>query len=240
MVGYGLRRKRRGSWYRRVALSRPLLLLSPFWFHCHVGRLDSESWKEWTIDRLANGRIEVCWVGAVRARHVPALAPTRANHLIYLSKDTETHLTIVANLERSSRWAASTAETMAPSSADKSHISSVTKNFRARLKKAAGPLEALTAITCRGFNGSSSNVGPPEEAALADGFCSSGREPGDGIPLEVVSLGTGISLCSRGIGLRGVDWDGVCACDVSSDFNDEICPPALSVDILKGTLTWDS
>ena len=39
---------------------------------------------------------------------------------------------------------------MAPSKADKSHVSSVTRNLRAKLKKAAGPLDALTAITCRG------------------------------------------------------------------------------------------
>ena len=53
-----------------------------------------------------------------------------------------------ANWDRSNKWAASTAATMAPSSADKSHISSVTRNLRARLKKAAGPLLALTAMTC--------------------------------------------------------------------------------------------
>lgn len=61
-----------------------------------------------------------------------------------------TYPTMEASLDRSSRCAASTADTMAPSSADKSHISCATKNFRARLKKAAGLLEALTAITCLG------------------------------------------------------------------------------------------
>lgn len=58
-----------------------------------------------------------------------------------------THLTISANFERSSKCAASTAETIAPSNADRSQNSSVTRNFLARLKKAAGPLDALTAIT---------------------------------------------------------------------------------------------
>jgi hypothetical protein len=58
-----------------------------------------------------------------------------------------TYLMIVANLERSSRWAASAADTIAPSKADRSQISSVTRNFLARLKNAAGPLLALTAIT---------------------------------------------------------------------------------------------
>jgi len=60
--------------------------------------------------------------------------------------------TIVAILERSSRCAASTAATIAPSRADKSHSSSVTKNFRARLKNADGPFETLTAITCFGWS----------------------------------------------------------------------------------------
>ena len=45
---------------------------------------------------------------------------------------------------------------MAPSKADRSHISSVTRNFLARLKKAAGPLDALTAITCLGLAAASS------------------------------------------------------------------------------------
>jgi hypothetical protein len=39
---------------------------------------------------------------------------------------------------------------MAPSKADRSQISSLARNFRARLKNAAGPFEALTAITCLG------------------------------------------------------------------------------------------
>lgn len=60
--------------------------------------------------------------------------------------------TIVAILERSSRCAASTADTITPSRADKSHSSSVTKNFRARLKNADGPFETLTAITCFGWS----------------------------------------------------------------------------------------
>lgn len=57
---------------------------------------------------------------------------------------------------------------MAPSKADKSHISLVTRNFRARLKKAAGLLEALTAITCLG--------GSPE-SAVVDGAATVGADP---------------------------------------------------------------
>ena len=53
-------------------------------------------------------------------------------------------------MDRSNKCAASTADTMAPSRADKSQNSSVTKNLRARLKNAAGFLDALTAMTCRG------------------------------------------------------------------------------------------
>lgn len=65
----------------------------------------------------------------------------------------------MASFERSKRCAASTAETIAPSRADKSHISSVTKNLRARLKKAVGPFEAETAMTCLG----------PDEISCVDG-----------------------------------------------------------------------
>ena len=61
-----------------------------------------------------------------------------------------TDLVIVAICERSKRCAASTADTMAPSSAERSTSSSVTKNFRAKLKKAAGPFATPTAIVCRG------------------------------------------------------------------------------------------
>ena len=41
---------------------------------------------------------------------------------------------------------------MAPSNADNSHISSLTRNFLARLKYAAGPLAAPTAMTCSGVS----------------------------------------------------------------------------------------
>lgn len=57
---------------------------------------------------------------------------------------------ILASLERSSRCAVSTAVTMAPSNADRSQDSSVTRNLRARLKNADGCFDALTAITCLG------------------------------------------------------------------------------------------
>lgn len=57
---------------------------------------------------------------------------------------------MVANLDRTNRCAASAADTIAPSKADKSQTSSVTRNFRAKLKNAVGPLLALTAMTWRG------------------------------------------------------------------------------------------
>lgn len=72
--------------------------------------------------------------------------------LEFYGEDSLTYLTMVASFDRSSRCAASTAATMAPSSAERSQYSSVTKNFLARLKKAAGPLDALTAITCLGWS----------------------------------------------------------------------------------------
>ncbi len=58
-----------------------------------------------------------------------------------------TYLTMSAIFDRSRRWAASTADTIAPSSADRSQTSSVARNFLAKLKNAAGPLDALTAMT---------------------------------------------------------------------------------------------
>ena len=61
-----------------------------------------------------------------------------------------THRIMVANLDRTNRCAASAADTIAPSKADKSQTSSVTRNFRAKLKNAVGPLLALTAMTWRG------------------------------------------------------------------------------------------
>jgi hypothetical protein len=84
-----------------------------------------------------------------------------------------THLTMLASLERSSKCAASTAETMAPSSADKSQVSSVTRNFLARLKNAAGPFDALTAITCLAGGRASCDEG----CVLADGWSLWELEP---------------------------------------------------------------
>lgn len=78
---------------------------------------------------------------------------------------------ILASLERSSRCAVSTAVTMAPSNADRSQDSSVTRNLRARLKNADGCFDALTAITCLGVVDA---VGAPavvvvfEEVEMAD------------------------------------------------------------------------
>lgn len=64
----------------------------------------------------------------------------------------KTYLIIVAILDLSSRCAASIADTIAPSSAERSQVSSVTKNFLARLKNAEGPFDTLTAIVCRGLS----------------------------------------------------------------------------------------
>jgi len=123
-----------------------------------------------------------------------------------------TYLTIVASLDLSSKWAASTADTIAPSSADKSHTSSVTRNFRARLKKAAGPFDALTAITCLGLM--VEEVSPPLRAAssgvegdvlsdawsrLAGGFRSCE------MPLSSVKLG-GVTGCWVGCLSRAFVW----------------------------------
>mmetsp|Transcript_12435 Transcript_12435/g.23332 ORF Transcript_12435/g.23332 Transcript_12435/m.23332 type:complete len:92 (-) Transcript_12435:654-929(-) len=58
-----------------------------------------------------------------------------------------TYRTIFASLDLSSKWAASTADTIAPSSADRSQYSSETRNLLAKLKNAAGFLDALTAMT---------------------------------------------------------------------------------------------
>lgn len=71
------------------------------------------------------------------------------------------------------------AETIAPSRAERSHISSVTRNLRARLKKVAGPLLALTAMTWRGLAGSSGDAGVEGDvlsdawSRVAAGFFSS-------------------------------------------------------------------
>ena len=81
-----------------------------------------------------------------------------------------TYFTMVASLDRSRRCAASTAETIAPSSAERSHISSVTKNFLARLKKAAGPFDALTAMTCLGLSAVCDVSSAVGEVASDDGW----------------------------------------------------------------------
>lgn len=80
--------------------------------------------------------------------------------------------TIVAILERSNRCAASTAVTIAPSRAEKSHSSSVTRNFFARFMKADGLFDTLTAMTCLGFSGSGnlvpSSVSPCSEISRSE------------------------------------------------------------------------
>jgi len=112
---------------------RRLRRLSSFWFHCNVRCLYSEEMRAFPIG-LENARCDGLSDNQQEVRSESA------------------YLAMVASFERSSKCAASTADTIAPSSADKSHISSVTRNLRARLKKAAGPLDALTAMTCRGFS----------------------------------------------------------------------------------------
>lgn len=78
-----------------------------------------------------------------------------------------TYRIMVASFDRSNKWAASTAETMAPSNAEKSQNSSVTRNFRAKLKNAAGFFDALTAITCLSFESAS----PVAGMSCSEGFC---------------------------------------------------------------------
>lgn len=127
-----------------------------------------------------------------------------------------TYRTMVASFDRSSKWAASTADTMAPSSAERSHISSVTRNLRARLKNAAGPFDALTAMTCLGRRASSDGVvgdvlsdAWSRLVVVADGFlsledatsCSSATSLGgvDGLGCVVGSaLGMGVVVCTVG------------------------------------------
>lgn len=89
--------------------------------------------------------------------------------------------TIVAILERSNRCAESTADTIAPSRADRSHSSSVTRNLRAKLKKAEGPFDTLTAITCRGGSGDEVPLSLP---------CSD--ECSDSVPVVPASIVVGV------------------------------------------------
>lgn len=62
---------------------------------------------------------------------------------------------------------------MAPSRAERSQVSSVTRNFRAKLKNAAGPFDALTAMTCRGGAFCASLDG----CVLSDGWSLVGEGP---------------------------------------------------------------
>lgn len=157
--------------------------------------------------------------------HVVSLMPITWPTFTY-----QTHLTMVASWDLSKRCAASTAETMAPSRADRSHISSVTKNFRARLKKAAGPLEALTAMTCRGFDGSSGVDGEVLSDAwslLAGGFLSdSGRSRVSECLGWVLRIGVVGSPCEA-----GMDDSVGCLCACSAVLPCFPLPP--SVDILQ-------
>lgn len=113
---------------------------------------------------------------------------------------TTTYLTIVANLERSRRCAASAADTMAPSSAERSHISSVTKNFLARLKKAAGPLEALTAITCLGLVRGSSGVSG--DVVVVSDFDTGSDDFVSGFP----DVAAGFLSSASAVSCRGPSW----------------------------------
>lgn len=100
---------------------------------------------------------------------------------------------IVAIFDRSKRCAASTAETIAPSRAEKSHTSSVTKNFRAKLKNAEGPFDALTAMTCLGFG----DGGPPWSAR-----CS--VECSDAIPADAASDSIDMTISWHGDDTRSL------------------------------------
>eukprot|EP00585_Thalassiosira_rotula_P026242 CAMPEP_0196234478 /NCGR_PEP_ID=MMETSP0913-20130531/4568_2 /TAXON_ID=49265 /ORGANISM="Thalassiosira rotula, Strain GSO102" /LENGTH=112 /DNA_ID=CAMNT_0041515553 /DNA_START=418 /DNA_END=753 /DNA_ORIENTATION=- len=101
---------------------------------------------------------------------------------------------MVAIFERSNRCAASTADTIAPSRADKSQASSVTKNFRARLKKADGPFDTLTAMTCLGCSGNEVPSSIP---------CS--EEFSDAVPVVAASNVDGVVGVSGPLGLSSKD-----------------------------------
>lgn len=118
-----------------------------------------------------------------------------SNTILYNQRTT--YRVIVAILERSSRCAASTADTIAPSRADRSHSSSVTKNFLARLKNADGPFETLTAITCL--------VGSSGERALSSPPCSD--ECSDAVPVVAASNVVGVVGVSGPVGLSTSDND---------------------------------
>jgi hypothetical protein len=107
----------------------------------------------------------------------------------------------------------------------------VTKNFRARLKNAAGPLEALTAMTCRGRIASSEGVVGDvfsdawSRLLVAAGFLS---------PAEATSCSSGTSLG----GVEGFWCVDVCGLGFTVGFLDAfaacfpVFPAPRSVDML--------
>ena len=99
----------------------------------------------------------------------------------------------MAILARSNRCAASTADTIAPSKADRSTTSSVTRNFRARLKNADGPFDTLTAMTCLGWSDQSPSSLP---SSLP---CS--EEWSESVPVVAASAVVGVVGVSGSLGL---------------------------------------
>jgi hypothetical protein len=118
----------------------------------------------------------------------------------------DTYLTIFASFDLSNKWAASTADTIAPSSADRSQYSSVTRNLLAKLKNAAGFLDALTAMTWRSWGMQEETSCPVMEVLLM--LVES--TPETLLVWEIVLVGVGDSivsvptLCSAG-NLASVD-----------------------------------
>ncbi len=160
-----------------------------------------------------------------------------------------TYLIIVAILDLSSRCAASIADTIAPSSAERSQVSSVTKNFLARLKNADGPFDTLTAIVCRGLSFCGvfvSSLSCSDESTELDPVCLVSNVDGVSGPC-VVGLSAKLSddswswaasvLDSGG----GIVLDDCAAAGFRSGVNPMFVPSPLLVMLLPNeTIVWPS
>jgi hypothetical protein len=103
---------------------------------------------------------------------------------------------------------------MAPSSADKSTSSSVTRNFLDKLKKAAGPLEALTAMTCR-VDRESSRV---DGVVLSDAWSRR---------LDSLLLRCMLVICSSGVPIEDARWFVMGVLSVSLDAGAFACDASI-------------
>jgi len=113
---------------------------------------------------------------------------------------------ILASLERSSKCAVSTAVTIAPSKAERSHDSSETRNLLARLKNADGCFEALTAMTCLGDCDcvcTCDCASPPEVIVVVVAVVAADSDIVDVLVLLVVDMG-----CSCVVVLMVPPWVG--------------------------------